>query len=49
MLKIRPSLGDGEESYLKSATILVSHWLGVAVALYGPWRAGWMKQEAVKK
>lgn len=31
------SLGDGEECYLTSATTLVFHWLGVAVALSGPW------------
>lgn len=35
--KVRSSLGDGEESCLTSATILASHWLGVAAA---PWAPG---------
>lgn len=44
------SLGDGEECYLTSAattTTLLSHWLGVAVALCGPWNIGCMKREAL--
>lgn len=43
------SLEEGEECYLTSSntTTLLSHWLGVAVALCGPWNIGCMRQEAL--